>query len=187
MELRNTHKSSFTGKPSLRFSEWEVDSLVDYIADKHHSYLRKSIPEVSALLEEVVKVNGKLHPEILSISRLFNELTNELISHMMREESIVFPFIKKYYLAKNPNEIFQKEEIDNIHTIIAKMEQEHDVFGRKLDTIRILSGNYILPQDVSESYSHLFQLLKEFENDFFIHLHLEDHILFPKVFGQEPK
>ncbi|MEO6894058.1 MAG: hemerythrin domain-containing protein [Ginsengibacter sp.] len=187
MELENTNKSSFTDKPALRFNELEVNSLVDYIVDNHHAYIRKSVPDLFAHLKEVANSHGAIHPELISISRLFHEVSTELNSHLLKEESIVFPFIKKYLSGSNSQEDLQKEQINKILPIINKMELEHDVFGRKMDMIRVLSGNYILPHDSSESYARLFKLLKEFENDFFIHLHLENHILFPKVFLLEQK
>lgn len=187
MELENTNKSSFTGKPPLRFKDWDVNSLVDYIVGIHHDYLRKTLPEVSRCLEKVVTGNGKLHPELISINRLLNEVNLELMSHLEEEELIVFPFIKKYYSAKNPIQEISQEELGKIQAIISRMENEHDVFGRKMDMIRVVSGNYILPPGASKSYAHLFKLLKEFENDFFIHLHLENHILFPKVSALEIK
>ena len=184
-KLRNRDKTLFTDKLPLRFDEWETTALIDHVIDAHHVYIRKTIPVISGLLEEVVNQHEKHHHELLSISRLFHDMSKELLSHMIREEQILFPFIKKYYSSKNPKQDFQKTEINNIHSIIREMEREHDVFGRKMDMIRVISGNYNLPDDDDESYVQLFTLLKEFENDFFIHLHLEAHILFPKVAALE--
>jgi regulator of cell morphogenesis and NO signaling len=49
----------------------------------------------------------------------------------------------------------------------------------------MLSSNYALPQDACASYSLLFTMLQEFEDDLHIHIHLENNILFPKAAEME--
>lgn len=44
-----------------------------------------------------------------------------------------------------------------------------------------LSDEYQLPQGACNSYTYLFEKLKEFEGDLFNHIHLENNILFPKA------
>ena len=67
------------------------------------------------------------------------------------------------------------------------MEHEHDIVGRKMDMIRVLTNNYSLPEDACASYSLLYKMLEEFEGDLFIHIHLENNILFPKALELEQK
>jgi len=56
-----------------------------------------------------------------------------------------------------------------------------------MEDIRELSNNYQLPADACNSYTLLFRLLEEFENDLHIHIHLENNILFPKALELEQK
>jgi len=65
------------------------------------------------------------------------------------------------------------------------LEMEHDAVGNSLETIRELSNNYTLPEDSCASYSYLYKTLVEFESDLFIHIHLENNILFPKAIELE--
>jgi regulator of cell morphogenesis and NO signaling len=65
------------------------------------------------------------------------------------------------------------------------MEHEHEAVGKNLEQIRQLSNNYALPQDACASYSLLYKMLEEFEGDLFIHIHLENNILFPKALKLE--
>jgi regulator of cell morphogenesis and NO signaling len=65
------------------------------------------------------------------------------------------------------------------------MELEHETAGGILEKIRELSNNYTLPADACASYSLLYRMLDEFENDLHIHVHLENNILFPKALALE--
>ena len=53
--------------------------------------------------------------------------------------------------------------------------------GKNMEEIRAISNNYTLPADACASYSLLFRMLAEFEDDLFTHIHLENNILFPKA------
>lgn len=44
-----------------------------------------------------------------------------------------------------------------------------------------LTHDYVLPADACNSYTYLFGKMKEFEDDLFQHIHLENNILFPKA------
>ena len=63
------------------------------------------------------------------------------------------------------------------------MEEEHAVAGAW--KIRTLSNDYALPDDACASYSLLFKMLNDFEEDLHIHVHLENNILFPKAIALE--
>jgi regulator of cell morphogenesis and NO signaling len=67
------------------------------------------------------------------------------------------------------------------------MEQEHELAGKKLEGIRSLTNQYTLPEDACASYSLLYRLLEEFEDDLHTHVHLENNILFPKALALEKK
>jgi regulator of cell morphogenesis and NO signaling len=65
------------------------------------------------------------------------------------------------------------------------METEHEAVAKNLSEIRQLTRNYQLPGDACASYSLLYRLLDEFEEDLHIHVHLENNILFPKALDLE--
>ena len=61
------------------------------------------------------------------------------------------------------------------------LEIEHEEAGDELRTFRDMTNVYQLPEDACNSYQYLFEKLKEYENDLFNHIHLENNILFPKA------
>ncbi len=179
-ELQNADKTSFTLRP-LPYNDWSLDFLADYIVNTHHSYAKKTIPDLLSYASKVASVHGGHHPELFAISQLTEEVCEELTSHMAKEETVLFPYIKQLVAAKNNGSQLQSATFKSVQPPINMMEHEHEIVGNKLGQIRTLSKNYSLPEDACASYSYLFKTLDEFENDLHIHVHLENNILFPKA------
>jgi len=186
-ELQEADKIISTARP-LPYNDWSLDFLADYIVNTHHSYVKKTIPGLREYASKVANVHGDRHPELLPISQLINEICEELSSHMIKEEIVLFPYIKQLVVSKNSgNSDAQFANFQTIKNPISRMELEHELVGNNLDKVRELSNNYSLPEDACASYSYLFKTLLEFENDLHIHIHLENNILFPKALDLENK
>lgn len=166
----------------LPYQEWSLDFLADYIVNTHHTYVRKTIPELSELTAKVARVHGDQHPELHVILALVNDIVEELSSHLVKEEEIVFPYIKQ--VAKK-NAQPSVEDAAGLQAPINLMEMEHEAVGEKLEEIRTLSNGYTVPADGCASYNLLFKMLTDFEDDLFTHIHLENNILFPKAIQLE--
>ena len=50
-----------------------------------------------------------------------------------------------------------------------------------MDKINELTNGYMVPADGCNSYKVAFKMLKQFEDDLHIHVHLENNILYPKA------
>jgi regulator of cell morphogenesis and NO signaling len=185
-ELQTADKN-ITGTRPLPYNDWSLDFLADYIVNTHHSYVKKTIPDLMSYGAKVASVHGHLHNELHKINRLTDEVCAELASHMVKEETVLFPYIKQLAAAKNNGSQLQSKNFRSIQSPINMMEHEHEIAGKKLDEIRTLSNNYTLPEDACASYSYLYKTLEEFENDLHIHVHLENNILFPKSLDLESK
>ena len=184
-ELQAADKNISTARP-VPYNDWSLDFLADYIVNTHHNYVRKSLPDLRSYSIKVASVHGANHPELLEIGKLVEEIYQELSSHMVSEETILFPYVKHIVASKNNAATSVKfRDYDSIKTPIDMLEMEHESVGKSLETIRELSDNYALPEDSCASYSYLFNKLDEFENDLHIHIHLENNILFPKAIKLE--
>lgn len=170
-----------TGNSNLNFDDWNLDFLADYIVNTHHNYVRKYLPEIVQYMNKVAQVHGPHHPELAEIKVQVDKINEELTAHMLEEENLVFPLIKEIVKTKNSNGAYSKEAGKTFNEIVEQTEKEHDIVGRALEAIRKLNNNYEIPQDACTSYRLLFKMLEEFENDIFIHIHLENNILFSKA------
>ena len=128
-----------------------------------------------------MKVHGSHHPELLPINQLVSEVNAELTGHMVKEEKILFPYIKALVATKDHTQPLQAAHLGSVQNPINMMEMEHELVGNNLDEIRQLSNNYLLPEDACASYSLLYRMLDEFEEDLHLHIHLENNMLFPKA------
>lgn len=64
---------------------------------------------------------------------------------------------------------------------IAMMEHDHEAVGNNLHAIRKYTNGFTLPEDACASYSLLFRMLEEMEEDLLLHIHLENNLLFPQA------
>jgi regulator of cell morphogenesis and NO signaling len=179
-ELQQANSTVIAARP-LPYNDWDTAFLADYIVNTHHSYVRNTLPDLSAYAQKVAKVHGEQHPELLQISSLVEIIKAELLGHMAKEENILFPFIKKLVEAQKAGTPLENPYFGSVENPVRMMEMEHESAGEDLEQIRELSSNYALPKDACGSYTLLFKMLEEFESDLHIHIHLENNILFPKA------
>ena len=170
---------------SIDYQSWPLDLLAEYIEKKHHRYVEEKTQEIKPYLEKICRVHGGRHPELLEINEHFNATAAELAMHMKKEELMVFPFIKKMVKAKEEGTKVAAPNFESIQFPIQAMMDEHTNEGDRFRLIEALSDNYTPPADGCNTYRVTFALLKEFEQDLHLHIHLENNILFPKAIELE--
>ena len=151
-----------------RANDWDIDFLIDYIVNIHHTFLRIHLPEATEYVEKIAHVHGDRHPELIKIRELFTEMSQALIIHLDKEEKELFQHIKN----RETGEIIRE---------IKDAEYDHEYVGHILKEMLFLSSDYSVPQDACASYKHAYKLLKNISDDIMIHVHLENNILFKKI------
>ena len=76
-------------------TRWPVARLIDHIVSTHHAYVRSAIPVIGRYLAKLVEVHGGRHPELSRISASFDQMGNELLQHLMKEERVLFPYVRE--------------------------------------------------------------------------------------------
>ncbi len=169
----------------LPYNEWDPGFLADYIVNTHHRYIRKNLPDLVAYAYKVAQVHGTSHPELPAVYELVEHINAELSAHLEIEERILFPYIKALATGGSKANTEELLIFGSAGNPIGRMEIEHETVGRDLEAIRELTANYALPEDACASYSLLFRMLAEFEEDLHLHVHLENNILFPRTLELE--
>jgi regulator of cell morphogenesis and NO signaling len=167
------------------FDSWNIGFLADYIQNTHHQYVSKAIPQILPLAQKVADVHGANHSEVVVINELFQDLADELLAHMQKEEQILFPYIKKLVASEAAGSCDDPACFGTIASPIAVMEDEHENAGVILKQLSNLSDGYTVPDDACNTFRVLYGKLKEFEDDLHRHIHLENNILFPKAIEME--
>jgi regulator of cell morphogenesis and NO signaling len=170
---------------STDYQNWPLDLLADYIERKHHRYVEEKTQEIIPYLDKIARVHGQRHPELLEINEHFKATAGELAMHMKKEELMIFPYIKKLVKAQEDNSQVVKPNFESVKYPIQAMMDDHTTEGERFRKIEALSNNYTPPEDGCATYRVTFALLKEFEQDLHLHIHLENNILFPKAIELE--
>ena len=169
------------------YDKWELDFLMIYIENIHHTYIRESLPIISQYANKVAKVHGHHYIEVVEINQLFHEVANELLSHMQKEEQVLFPFIKQLVQAEKEGRKNTTPPFGTVNNPIQMMEHEHESAGNIFKEISRLSNNYTPPEGACNTFRALYAKLEEFEQDLHKHIHLENNILHPKAILLEKK
>jgi len=165
-------------KAALEERDWKTAPLADligHIVARHHAYLKSELPRVTELLAKVVRAHGEREPRLGEVKEVFEILREELESHLMKEELILFPAIARLEAGDGSGAPC------SIEHPIARMEYEHESAGRALAQIRHLTLDYYIPEEACNTYRALFAALIELEADLHQHIHLENNILFPRA------
>jgi len=178
-----------TGRAKQKDRNWQAEPLAELVAhinSKHHKYTREEIARLGPLFDKVVSVHGKNHPELQQIRASFQGVAQELTTHMMKEEMMLFP-----YIVRMEEAVIQKEPVlpapfGTVQNPVAMMMHEHDSAGDALRAMRQASAGYMPPGDACISYQTLYKALADFEADLHRHIHLENNILFPRAVAMEP-
>lgn len=150
-------------------------ALIDFIVNKHHAFMREELPVTEKLLNKILRVHYVENGEVLSrLHRLFSSLKSEIEEHLIKEEEILFPLIKKY--EKDPTD----EKKEAIVSIMSETENEHDNAGDILKEMRKITDGYRVPESGCRSFERTYEKLKAIESDLFHHIHLENNILFER-------
>lgn len=176
--------------PSSDLQVGSISALISHIKDTHHKFTREEIARLGPLFAKVCSVHGNNHPELLRIRDLFQELANELGSHLMKEEMVLFPYLTRMEAALSAGESIPRAPFGSVQNPVAMMEHEHESAGSTLREMREASNGYSAPTGACVSFQTLYAALAAFEADLHQHIHLENNVLFPRAVamdkGHEP-
>lgn len=161
--------------------QWPVDRLTDHIVLAHHGYVRSAVPRLAAYLAKLAEVH-RAHPELRAVAAEFDMLSRDLLQHMLKEEHILFPYIRDLAGEGRPA---GATPFGTVQHPIQMMEREHEEAGDRLRAIRKLTNDYTAPADGCATYRVCFEEMAHFERDLHRHVHLENNVLFPKAVALE--
>lgn len=159
-----------------------LGSLVDHIISTHHAYLKTQLPRIGTMLDKVLAAHGRRHGEMLEpLAAHFFAMHQELDSHLMKEEMVLFPLIRKIEEASRAGQAFAAYHCGSVQNPIRVMVMEHDSAGDALAAMRQITSGYTAPADACNTFRALFFELQALESDLHRHIHLENNILFPRA------
>jgi len=171
----------------LHYQDWPLDLLMDYIVNKHHAYVRKTLPHLLDLSAKQVSAFGLSHRELHQVNQLLNKISIELTMHLEREEVVLFPLIHQLLAIEAIGGPLVSHPRSCLRNPVATMEGDHGLIVHFFEEIARLTNHYEIPADADDSYAVFYTYLQELESDLEQHVHLENDILFPKAISLEEK
>lgn len=179
--LEAVARSCASPSSSPRFDDWSPEMLISYIVANHHTFVRRALPSLTAHTQKLAAVHGSRHPELDEVARLTQQVADEMLTHMEKEEKVLFPYIAAVSEGTRNGLPAPRAPFGPIDNPIRMMEQDHEAAGAAMARIRELTGGYAVPEDGCTTYRVGLKELEAFEYDLHAHVHLENNVLFPKA------
>lgn len=149
-----------------------LSEIIDFIIVRYHDKHRAQLPELILQAEKVERVHEAKPTVPKGLARQLTLLLDELTSHMMKEERILFPMIK--------NGLGSQASAP-----ISVMEHEHDDAGEIVEVIKFITKNVTPPPEACTTWRVLYNGINEFIDDLMNHISLENNLLFPRALAGE--
>lgn len=134
--------------------------IIDHIIVRYHDRHREQLPELILQATKVERVHADKPSVPKGLTKYLTMLHEELSSHMMKEEQILFPMIKQGMgsQAMGP---------------ISVMESEHDEAGELLEVIKHTTNNVTPPPEACTTWKAMYNGINELIDDLMDHISLE--------------
>ena len=177
--LNSFHDPQYLDKEYLR--SFPVELLINYLKETHKYYLSDKIPEIEALIDDMVEEARDDKEPCLLLQKFFKDYVYELKKHIDREETLVYPYVIKLSSSLKTASISDSVISMIKEYSITLYEEEHDDVEEKLNDLKNIIIKYL---PTVKDQKNRFLLLKELsalENDLADPARIEDLILLPKV------
>ncbi|MEJ7738098.1 MAG: DUF542 domain-containing protein [Chitinophagaceae bacterium] len=168
---------------NVNYNSWELDFMADFIVSNHHQFVKESVLRIQELSRKLETIHPS-HSNLFSINQVFQQLAVEVNENMIKEEQILFPYIR-FLVQVKKGKVAASCLPGCVQQCISILEAEHGTIGHYMNYVNTLTDNYSLPQSAGSSFKLLYKWLHAFEDDLQQHVHLENNILFPKAIELE--
>jgi len=147
--------ADLTARAAREDRDWQTEplsELIEHIKNTHHKYVREETARLKPLFDKVCSVHGTNHPELVRLRATFASLAQELATHMMKEEMILFPYVVRLEEAVTEKTPVVPPPFGSVRNPVAMMMHEHDGAGNALREMRQVSNGYTAPADACVSY-----------------------------------
>jgi regulator of cell morphogenesis and NO signaling len=145
----------------------EPAALIEYIVERFHEVHREQVPALIRLAIQVESVHAQHPAAPLGLAALLRSMHLELLQHMDKEESILFPM-----LARGGSPFV-------VHPI-GVMRREHEEHSENLVRLMALTHNAEPPEDACSTWRQLCTNVRQFADDLEQHIRIENDALFPQ-------
>jgi regulator of cell morphogenesis and NO signaling len=168
--------------------DWpDLGALVRHIVDTHHRYVRSAVPAITTALQRLGDQHGHTRPDLRRVPQAFAELADELLTHMHKEENILFPYIAELAAADRRTQPCPSSPFGTIANPVRLMEDDHQKAMTLMEGLRNLTHDYTPDPGWTTENAACYAALARFDADLRTHIDLENSVLFPRALDLEER
>lgn len=144
-----------------------TDEMINHILTRFHAVHREQLPELIRMARRVEAVHRN-NPQVpQGLSAHLDAMENELLDHMDKEETMVFPALRAGagLEARGPIQVLRDDHIGH---------------GQMLERLMQLTDNANPPPGACNTWRALYAGVAQLSDDLIDHIHLENNLLFPR-------
>ncbi len=161
-----------TRTDALDPQELSAPELVEHVLERYHRPLPQQLEAVIAAAEKVERVHRDKPTCPHGLAAHLRTFRDGLLSHLAKEEGVLFPAI------------LRGQRGNFLGGPVRVMMHEHDEHGAALRKTRALAHDLVPPAEACRTWRALYDELTRVETELMEHVHLENHILFPRALGR---
>jgi regulator of cell morphogenesis and NO signaling len=177
--LESARAALSAGPADVDAATMGLAQLADHIEATHHAYLKTELPRLVEMADRVASKHGWRDARLIDVASAVRELAAEMISHMRKEEIVLFPLVRQIELgaADAPRRA-------DLAGPIRQMEAEHEGAGQLTAQLRQLTDAFTPNAEACNTHRALLAGLADFESDLHRHVHKENNVLFPRALAR---
>jgi len=156
------------GAGQRNWEEAALGDVIDHLLNSYHEPHRQELTDLQAMATKVERVHGEKATCPHGLAHLLSVIETDMLEHMAKEEDILFPLIRSGQGASCLGPV-------------RVMEAEHHDHGDNLQRLSELTNTFQPPVGACTTWRALYLRLEQFRNDLMDHIHLENHVLFPRA------
>lgn len=145
-------------------ASWPAGRIAEHIVARYHAPLRAELPRLTEMARKVERVHADKAGCPTGLADHLDAWSAEVLDHLDQEERVLFPSLA----SPDP-------------AVVAALAKEHDDHAAALARTRELAGDLEPPPHACTTWRALYAGLAELERELMQHVHVENHVLFPRA------
>ncbi len=176
---------NYEGTAHKRFLlNFPVDLIIEFLKHSHHLFIKKRLPYIAHLIEELKDTDGPMHL-VQDLRWIFPVFVEDFIHHAYHEEDTLFNYINKLDLASRGKMYPGKLFFEIKETALQEFAIEHEIHEEELKGIRKITNEYKLDDTFDQHLKVVYFELLRLEEELVTHASIENEILFKKGLSLE--